>query len=74
MDACGSAAWMCGKALPFREAPRIVRGFASESVGSRHSLMTDVESAGKALPFRTSGGEAALQDLEPWRHFHWSWK
>lgn len=49
---------MCGKVLPYRDAPlilnRLVRGAASNQSETKKR-----ELAGKAEPFRTSGGEAA---------------
>jgi len=47
---------MCGKAPPFREAISQKGGYASEA---RRSLAENDQIAGKAEPYRTSGGTAA---------------
>jgi hypothetical protein len=60
---CGSAASMCGKALPFRSVPKFIRGYASalpsieaQPLGKNQNRLA----TGKAKPFRTSGGKAAM--------------
>jgi hypothetical protein len=49
---------MCGKALPFRNALIPFPEAASMSIQRRSLIKIDF-TAGKAKPFRTSGGKAA---------------